>query len=105
MKVKINWEEREIVFKEYTRKIDKWFKTILYKDFNIGIDESTTTAKISPMTLEEANDYLIKALTELTDDEVLSLSNKEYQDLLKECQNIQNPPKKSQESWSNSEKH
>lgn len=104
MKITINGQEREITFKEYTRAVDKWYKNILYKDFNIGVDENLSSVKINPLLLEEANDYLVETLTGLTKDEILALSNKDYQAILDECRNIQNPPKQSQESSNNSDK-
>ena len=94
MKITINGTEKEISFKEYTRWIDKWFKNILYKDFNVGLTDDAKWMTFSPMVLEEANDYLIKALTDLTDNEIMSLSNETYQEVLKECKNIQTPPQK-----------
>jgi len=98
MKLTIKWTEKEITFNEYTRAIDKWFKNILYKDFSIGVWEQTNTSKFSPMLLEEANDYLIKSLTNLSEEEIGNLSNKDYIDLLEECKKLQNPPKTSKNS-------
>lgn len=95
MKIKVNWEEKEIVFWEYTRAIDKWFKNILYKDFCIGIWEDASSSKFNPLTLEEANDYLIKSLTNLSEEEVQNLTNSDYQKILDECKKIQNPPTSS----------
>lgn len=94
MKVTINWAEKEITFKEYTRWIDKWFKNILYKDFSVGLDD-TKWVTFSPMIVEEANDYLIKALTDLSEKEIMELSNESYQEILEECKKIQNPPQKN----------
>lgn len=98
MKITINWQEKEITFNEYTRAIDKWFKSILYKDFSIGVWEEASTSKFSPMVLEEANDFLIKSLTNLTDDEINNLSNNSYLELLDECKKLQNPPTDSKNS-------
>lgn len=98
MKLTIKWQEKEITFNEYTRAIDKWFKNILYKDFSIGVWDEASTSKFSPMVLEEANDFLVKSLTNLTDDEINSLSNKDYIDLLEECKKLQNPPTDSKNS-------
>lgn len=95
MKITIKGSEKEIVFNEYTRAIDKWFKNILYKDFSIGIWEEANTSKFSPMVLEEANDYLVKNLTNLSDEEILQLSNADYNLLLDECKKLQNPPQSS----------
>ena len=94
MKIVINWTEKEISFKEYTRWIDKWYKNILYKDLNVGVSEESKWLKFNPMILEEANDYLIKSLTDLSDEEIMWLSNETYQEILSECKKIQNPPKK-----------
>lgn len=92
MKVKLNGAEKEIAFKEYTRAIDKWFKNILYKDFSIGIWDEAKDTKFNPMTLEEANDYLVKSLTDLSDDELGALTNSDYNKVLEECKKLQNPP-------------
>lgn len=96
MKIKINGSEKEIVFGEYTRAIDKWYKNILYKDFSIWITENAETSKFNPMTLEEANDYLVKNLTNLTDEEILNLSNQDYTKILDECKKLQTPPQNSE---------
>lgn len=93
MKITINGTEKEIIFKEYTRKIDKWYKNILYKDINVDISENAQWwFKFNPLVLDEANDYLVKELTWLTADEVLSLTNDTYNELLVECKKLQNPP-------------
>lgn len=92
MKITIKGKEKEIVFSEYTRSIDKWYKEILYKDFSIWITEGVETSKFNPMTLEEANDYLVKNLTNLTEDELLNLSNQDYMKILEECKKLQTPP-------------
>lgn len=92
MKITINNQEKEIVFHEYTRSIDKWFKKILYKDFSIGIWEEATSTRFNPLTLEEANDYLIYSLTNLSEEEIQNLSNQDYQTILDECKKLQNPP-------------
>lgn len=97
MQIKLNWAEKEITFNEYTRAIDKWFKNILYKDFSIGVWEEASATKFSPMTLEEANDFLVKNLTNLQDEEIGSLSNADYNKILDECKKLQNPPT----SWKN----
>jgi hypothetical protein len=47
------------------------------------------------MIVEEANDYLIKALTDLSEKEIMELSNESYQEILEECKKIQNPPQKN----------
>lgn len=98
MKIKINWAEKEIVFNEYTRAIDKWYKNILYKDFSIWITDNAETSKFNPMTLEEANDYLVKNLTNLTDEELLNLSNQDYTKILDECKKLQLPPQDQKNS-------
>jgi hypothetical protein len=44
------------------------------------------------MVLEEANDFLVKSLTNLTEEEINSLSIKDYSEVLDECKKLQNPP-------------
>ena len=98
MKVKLNGVEKEIAFKEYTRAIDKWFKNILYKDFSIGVWEDAKDTKFNPMTLEEANDFLVKSLTDLTEEEIWALTNSDYSKVLDECKALQNPPQNTKNS-------
>lgn len=98
MKITINGKEKEITFKEYTRAVDKGFKSILYKDFSIGINENAQASTFSPMVLEEANDFLVKSLTNLTDEELLELSNNDYNKILEECKKLQTPPQNSKNS-------
>lgn len=95
MKITIKWTEKEIIFNEYTRAIDKWFKSIMYKDFSIWVWEDANSSKFSPMVLEEANDYLVKNLTNLNEEEILNLSNADYNLILEECKKLQTPPKSS----------
>ena len=94
MKITINGTEKEITLKEYTRRIDKWYKNILYKDINVDISENAQWMKFSPLVLEEANDYIIKELTWLTADEVDDLAQGTYNKLLVECNKLKNPPQK-----------
>lgn len=98
MQITIKGTAKEITFNEYTRAIDKWFKNILYKDFNIGVWDEAQSSKFNPMTLEEANDFLVKSLTNLTDEEIGNLSNADYNAILDECKKLQTPPTKSKNS-------
>ena len=98
MEITIKWQKKEVIFNEYTRAIDKWYKSVMYKDFNIGISEDIQATKFNPMTIEEANDYLVKNLTNLTEEEIQEISNADYNKVLEECKKLQTPPQKAKNS-------
>lgn len=96
--VKINWTERTVSFKDvYTRKIDREFNAILFRNVNASVLENgTKDLSINPTDIQLAQDYLISALTDLKPEEVDELSIEDYQTILEKVSAIKNPPKESQ---------
>lgn len=74
--------------KEYTRKVDREYQAILMKKTKVGIDWNP---EMDLSCLGEANDYLVKEIFWLTQDEVDNLSVNEFDDLLQECNKIKEP--------------
>ena len=91
MKITINWQEKEVEFKTYTRKVDREFNWVLFEWTNIWIDWQL---KIDPMNMQKANDFLITSLTNLTQDEVDSLEISTYNEILDKVWVLKNGSKK-----------
>lgn len=85
--------EKEITLKPYTRGIDKWFNQILFKDTKSQLVDWKQTLDIPPMNIQEANDFLVRAMTGLTEDEVLNLENSTYDMILEEINKAKNGEK------------
>jgi len=98
--IKINGVDREVSFKEvYTRKIDRQFNEILFKNVNASLLENwTKDLTLNPFDIQLAQDYLISALTDLKPEEVDELSIEDYQTILEKVSAIKTPPKESQAS-------
>lgn len=96
--VKINWTDRTVSFKDvYTRKIDREFNAILFRNVNASVLENgAKDLSINPTDIQLAQDYLISALTDLKPEEVDELSIEDYQTILEKVSAIKNPPKESQ---------
>lgn len=95
MKIKINWADVEVEFKSvYTRWIDKEFQKILFK----GAKANTSTAstqwvEMNVENIQDANDYLVKAMTNLTEEQIEQLSIDDYNKILAEIEKIKIPSK------------
>lgn len=95
MKVKINWADVEITFTStYTRWIDKEFQKILFK----GVKANTNTAStqwvdINAENIQDANDYLVKAMTNLNEEQIAQLSINDYNNIIAEIEKIKIPSK------------
>lgn len=83
MKIKANGTEKEVVFKEvYTREIDRWRNNCLM-DWVIANTNNPEWVNIPLNNIQKANDYLVQAMTNLTEDEINWLSSKEFNEILK----------------------
>lgn len=73
----------------YTRKIDKEFNKILFASWAIGSDENgKPTFSIWPEDMAKANDYLVKEIYWLTDEELDNLDVNEYDMMLEKINNM-----------------
>ena len=95
MKVTINWTEKEIEFKAYTRKIDREFNDIMFEWMQVTPWQlQTWDFKIDIAKFQKANDFAIVNMTNLTQDELDELSNADYNNVLAEVEKLKIPSKK-----------
>lgn len=96
MKVKINWADVEVEFKSvYTRWIDKEFQRILFKWVKANINTAWTEwVDIDPANMQDANDYIIKAMTNLNEEQISNLSIADYNKIIAEVERITKIPSK-----------
>ena len=94
MKVKINWADVEITFTStYTRWIDKEFQKILFKDVKANTNTATQWIDMSLENIQDANDYLVKAMTNLNEEQIAQLSINDYNNIIAEIEKIKIPSK------------
>lgn len=97
MKVKINWTDVEVEFKSvYTRWVDKEFQKILFNWVKASTSIAMNSNQWIDMNLEniqDANDYLVKAMTNLSDEQIANLSIDDYNKILAEIEKIKIPSK------------
>lgn len=94
MKVKINWADVEIEFTStYTRWIDKEFQKILFKDVKANTNSATQWIEMNVENIQDANDYLVKAMTNLNEEQIANLSIDDYNKILAEIEKIKIPRK------------
>lgn len=92
LKVIINWEEKEVVFNEvYTRGVDKEYMKLLLDWTDQSVDENWKTKfNINPTKMSDANDYLVKSMTNLTEIEINNMSAKDFDKVFKQIEEIKN---------------
>lgn len=94
MKVKINWADVEVVFTStYTRWIDKEFQKILFKDVKANTNSVSQWVEMNLENIQDANDYLVKAMTNLNEEQIAQLSIDDYNKILEEIEKIKIPSK------------
>ena len=92
MNIKINWQEKVITFKSiYTRWIDKEFNSIIFKWVRANSNSQWVDLEVN--NIQEANDFLVKAMTNLTEEEIWSLSISDYNKILDKIGEIKTPSK------------
>jgi len=87
---------KDIVYKEvYTRKIDREYNDIIMKDCNTTTDQKgDMKININPINMQVAKDFLVCAMTNLTQTEVDELSIVEYDKINEKIEKIKTPSKK-----------
>lgn len=89
MKITINGTEKEVEFKKvYTRAVDRWFNTLLFGD-----TKANTSAKdidIELKNMGEANDFLVREMTNLTQEEINDMASSDYDKILARVGEIKN---------------
>lgn len=94
MKVKINWADVEVEFKSaYTRWVDKEFQKILFKNVKANTNAIAEWVEMNLENIQDANDYLVKAMTNLSDEQIAQLSIDDYNKILAEIEKIKIPSK------------
>jgi hypothetical protein len=74
---------------KYTHKIDKEFNNILLDGAEIGTDSNwKPITKIIPKQMNEANEYLVKAMTGKSQDEIDNMWVEEFNKLLSDIQKL-----------------
>lgn len=101
--VKINGVEREVIINDvYTRKTDKEYNSILFKGTNFGVEKEKF--QINQDNVQDANDYLVEAMTNLSKEDIENLANNDYQEVLKRVMEVKDPLLKKDSWLNNSEK-
>lgn len=82
--VMIEWNEKVVEFKEvYTRKNDRDFNQFLFEWEKPSIDSNwKTTFNMSPLKFHEWNDFLVKMMTNLSQEEIDVLPMADYNKIL-----------------------
>lgn len=93
MKIKINWEEIEVTMTStYTRWIDKEFQKILFRWVKANTNTATTQwIDLDMENVQDANDYLVKAMTNLNEEQIEQLSIEDYNKILAEIEKSKIP--------------
>ncbi len=94
MKLKINWADVEVEFKSaYTRWVDKEFQKILFKNVKANTNAIAEWVEMNLENIQDANDYLVKAMTNLSYEQIAQLSIDDYNKILAEIEKIKIPSK------------
>ena len=94
MKLKISWADVEVEFKSaYTRWVDKEFQKILFKNVKANTNAIAEWVEMNLENIQDANDYLVKAMTNLSDEQIAQLSIDDYNKILAEIEKIKIPSK------------
>lgn len=94
MKIKINGSEIDVEFNStYTRWIDKEFNKILFKDVKANTNTASQWIDVNLENIQDANDYIVKAMTNLTEEQIAQLSIDDYNKILAEIEKIKIPSK------------
>ena len=68
---------------KYTRRIDREYNAILFEGSDFGTDSNgNVKANISPNQMQLANDYLVKEMTDLSQNDLDNLESFEYEKIL-----------------------
>lgn len=94
MKVKINWAEVEVEFTSvYTRWIDKEFNKILFKDVKANTNTVSQGVDLNLENIQDANDYIVKAMTNLNEEQISQLALDDYNKIIAEIEKRKIPSK------------
>ena len=93
MKVTIKGEEKEVIFSQiYTRKIDREYNQIMLAWMKATPQQlQTWWIEISLDRVQNANDYLITAMTNLSQDELDELTVADYNAIMEKVEALKIP--------------
>ena len=92
MKVKIKDVDVEVQFTStYTRWIDKEFQKILFKNVKANTSTTSQWIDLDLENIQDANDYIVKAMTNLNEEQIADLSIDDYNKILAEIEKIKIP--------------
>lgn len=90
MKITINGTEKTVDIKKvYTREIDRWYNNYLMEWVSANTNEPNNI-NIPLNNIQKANDYLVMAMTDLTEKEVNNISSEDFNAILGEIVRIKN---------------
>lgn len=102
LEILINWADFKVIFRNvYTRKIDKEYNSIVFKDLKISSNKDDF--KIDQQAFQDANDYLVKEMTNLNERQIEELSVDDYNTILWIIQEIKAPLNGKKDLSKNSE--
>lgn len=92
LKITINGEEKEVIFNDvYTRWVDKEYMKLLLDWTEQWVDENWKPRfNINASKMSDANDYLVKSMTNLTEAEINNMSAKDFDKVFKQIEEIKN---------------
>lgn len=103
LEILINWADFKVIFKNvYTRKIDKEYNRIVFNGMKLSSNKEDF--QIDQGNFQDANDYLVKEMTNLNERQIEELSVKDYNTILGIVQGIKNPLNGKKDLSNNSEK-
>lgn len=92
LKITINGEEKEVIFNDvYTRGVDKEYVKLLLDWADQSIDENgKPKLNVNASRVSDANDYLVKSMTNLTEAEINNMSAKDFDKVFKIIEETKN---------------
>ena len=89
MEITVNGTAKNVEFKTvYTRLVDREFNNILFGNSKASTKSNDVEIELKNMQL--ANDYLVTAMTNLTQEDIDQLSSTDYEAILKKVGEIKN---------------
>ncbi len=89
MEITINGTAKNVEFKTvYTRLVDREFNNILFGNSKASTKSNDVEIELKNMQL--ANDYIVTAMTNLTQEDIDQMSSADYEAVLKKVVEIKN---------------
>lgn len=89
MEITVNGTAKNVEFKTvYTRLVDREFNNILFGNSKASTKSNDVEIELKNMQL--ANDYIVTAMTNLTQEDIDQMSSADYEAILKKVVEIKN---------------